>query len=172
MMPAAMRALLPTHDSIQEFEKARHERLWDGVTLWVEGHQESAAGAVYLLGYSVEMVLKCAYFRVLGLRVSDLITSHELRSARAKAKLLGITTDAESYHSVQFWCDLLRTHRRAANDPLPPGVEQRLVAETAVVYDRWWVEMRYKANRATPPVLGRLLEAAEWFDRAYPELYT
>jgi len=167
-----MRALLPTHDSIQEFEKARHERLWDGMTLWVEGHRESAAGAAYLLGYFVEMALKCAYFWVLGLRISDSVTGQELQVARAKAKLLGVTTPAESYHSVRFWADLLRTHRRAANDPLAPTLEQRLVAEADIVYDRWWVEMRYKANRTTAPGLERLLEAAEWFDRAYSELYT
>lgn len=80
-----MRASLPTHDSIQEFQGARHDRMWDGMTLWLEGHTDSAAGAVYLLGYCVEMALKCAYFRVLGLQISDPITALELRAAQAKA---------------------------------------------------------------------------------------
>lgn len=166
-----MRVLLPQHDSIQEYELARHDRLWDGLTLWSEGHSSGAAGAAYLLGYSVEMALKCAYYRVVGLRVGDPITRQELRAAEAKARILGITTSPEGYHSVQFWCDLLREHRRAGRAPLSAAIEQRLVAETRIVYDRWWVEMRYKANYTLPVELERLQQAADWFDRAYPELY-
>lgn len=167
----AMRNFYPLSDSIQEFEQARQDRLWDGLTLWSDGHPNSPSGAVYLLGYSVEMALKCAYFRFLGLRISDPITKAELSTARAKAKLLGVVVDAESFHSVLFWCDLLRAERLAANKPLPLHVDQRLVSEAKIVYDRWWVEMRYKAGRTTSAVLENLIAAAEWFDRNYQQLH-
>jgi len=124
-----MRASLPTHDSIQEFEGARHDRMWDGMTLWLEGHTDSAAGAVYLLGYCVEVALKCAYFRVLGLQISDPITALELRAAQAKAVAYGITARTEAYHSVQFWCDLLREQRRAIGLPFESIFEQQLIDE-------------------------------------------
>jgi len=164
-----MRASLPTHDSIQEFEGARHDRLWDGMTLW--GYRDGAAGAAYMLGYSVEMALKCAYFRLAGLRVFDPIARPELRSAEARARVLGLATQTESFHSVQFWCDLLCKHRHDLLSPLDPTLEQRLVTETGIVYDRWWVDMRYKAEKLSRNELEHLAAAADWFDRNYPDLY-
>jgi hypothetical protein len=166
-----MRTLLPLNDSIQEFEQARHDRLWDGLTLWIQGDGSNSAGSVYLLGYAVEMALKCAYFRLVGLRVSDPIARGELRTAEARARVLGVATPPESFHSVRFWCDLLRAHRSATRNPLATPLEQRLVAETGIVHDRWWVDMRYKANHTRPAELERLQEAATWFDRVYPDLY-
>lgn len=167
-----MRALLPQHDSIQEFEQARHDRLYDGLTLWSEGHDHSPAGAVYLLGYTVEMALKCAYFRVLKLPISDPITGSELKTARGKAAVFGITAPPESYHSVRFWCELLREQRRSDNMPLEASLDQELVAETAAVYDRWSVEMRYKASYTALGTLSRVLQAAEWFELNYVRLYS
>ncbi len=117
------------------------------------------------------MALKCAYFRLAGLRVFDPIALRELRTAEARATVLGVTTARESFHSVRFWCDLLRTHRRDAQTPLAAALEQRLVAETEIVYHRWWVDMRYKANPTLPAELERLQEAATWFDLVYPDLY-
>ncbi len=165
-----MRNLLPQYDSIQEFEEARQDRLWDGLTLWSEGHGNSAAGATYLLGYSVEMALKCAYFRVLGLRISDPVTA-ELKQAPTMAKQIGVKEAPESLHNVLFWCELLRAKRRLQQRPFDGPFERRLVAETRIVYDHWWVEMRYKAGRTTPTMLENLLSAVEWFDRNYPQLH-
>lgn len=169
---SVMRAHLPSYDSIQEFEQARHDRLWDGLTLWSDGHTNSPAGAVYLLGYSVEMMLKCAYFRVLGLGISDHIGNQELKTARAKAKMLGVVHDAESFHSVLFWCDLLCAQRVAVNKPLAPPFVHRLARETGIVYDHWSVEMRYKASRTTPMMLESLIATVEWFDLNYTLLHT
>jgi hypothetical protein len=164
-----MRALLTSYDSIQEFEQARHDRLWDGLTLWSEGHSNGPPGAVYLLGCSVEIALKCAYFRVLGLRISDPLDT-ELRQAPTIAKFLGVVEAPESRHSVLFWSALLRAKRRQLQRPFDPQFELRLVAETRIVYDRWCVEMRYKANKTTPAMLEAIIAAAEWFDRNYTQL--
>jgi hypothetical protein len=57
-------------DTWRGMESAADERFWDGVSL-AKGDQPRRAGAIYLLGYVAEMVLKVAYFRFTGIPPSS-----------------------------------------------------------------------------------------------------
>ena len=134
-----MRALMPTFDCIQEYEQARSERLWDGMSLWSTSRDP---GAVYVPGYAAEITVKCAYFRFAGFSIVQPIGHSELKTACARAKTLGVTTPWEGFHSIRFWSDLLMAHRRAAARALDAATEASLHIAVNAINDRWWVEMR------------------------------
>lgn len=164
-----MRALMPTFDCIQEYEQARSERLWDGMSLWSTSREP---GAVYVLGYAAEIAVKCAYFRLSGFTIVQPIGHAELDAARARAHVLGVTTPREGFHSLRFWRDLLVEHRRAAARPLTPPTEASLSMAVNTIYDRWWIEMRYKRAYSSRMDLEQVASAVDWIDKNYTTLYT
>lgn len=165
-----MRATMPQFDTIQEYEQAKDDRFWDGAALDVCGHR---SGSVYTFGYSVEIALKSAYFRVIKHPIyKDIKRNPELIQAEVLAKKLGLATKVESFHSVLFWADLLRAHRRSVGNPFDPSFETALVHHVQVIYDCWWVDMRYKGTRHTTPLdVEAALAAADWFDKNYDQLW-
>ena len=164
-----MRALMPYFDCIQEYEQATADRLWDGMSLWSLSRD---TGAIYVLGYAAEIVIKCAYFRFAGFTIVQNIGRAELGTAAARATTLGVTTPREGFHSIRFWSDLLIAQRRAAAQPLAVNVETALRSNVDVVYDRWWIEMRYKRAYSSRMDLEQLAVAVDWIDKNYLTLYT
>lgn len=164
-----MRARMPTFDCIQEYEQAKAERLWDGMSLWSSSRDP---GAVYLLGYAAEIAIKCAYFRFSGFTIVQNIGHAELKTAAARASILGVSTPREGFHSIRFWSDLLIAQRHAAIRPLVFTVETELKRNVDVIYDRWWIEMRYKRAYSSRTDLEQLAVAVDWIDKNYPTLYT
>lgn len=164
-----MRALMPTIDCIQEYEQAMSDRLWDGMSLWATSRDP---GAVYMLGYVAEIAIKCAYFRVSGFTIVQPIGHPELRTAQARAQVLGVTAPREGYHSIRFWRDLLIEHRHAAGRPLAAATERELIVAVNAVYDHWWIEMRYKRAYSSRTDLEQLAAAVDWIDKNYVALYT
>lgn len=164
-----MRSLMPTFDCIQEFEQAKADRLWDGMSLWLASREP---GAVYVLGYAAEMAVKSAYFRLSGFTIVQPIGRHELNTARARASTLGVSAHWESFHSLRFWRDLLVAHRHAVARPLSSSVEASLRAAVDTIYDRWWIEMRYKRGYSTRTDLEQIAAAVDWIDKNYTTLYT
>ncbi|MBK8255828.1 MAG: hypothetical protein IPK82_24575 [Polyangiaceae bacterium] len=164
-----MRALMPAFDCIQEYEQARSERLWDGMSLWATNRDP---GAVYVLGYAAEIAVKCAYFRFSGFTIVQPIGHAELNTAQARAHVLHVTAPREGFHSIRFWGDLLIEHRRAAARPLPAATEASLKVAVDAVYDRWWIEMRYKRAYSSRTDLEQLAAAVDWIDNHYVALYT
>jgi hypothetical protein len=61
-------------DRIDVFEQAAMLRYYDGRELL--GDQRHYAGAIYLLGYCVELVLKVAYCRMVGVGPADPVWSN------------------------------------------------------------------------------------------------
>lgn len=159
-----MRALMPTFDCIQEYEQARSDRLWDGMSLWATNRDP---GAVYMLGYTAEVAVKCAYFRISGFSIVQPIGKAELTTAAARAKTLGVTTPYEGFHSIRFWRDLLIEHRRADGRPLAAATEAHLILVANAIYDRWWIEMRYKRAYSSRTDLEQLVAAIDWIDKNY-----
>jgi hypothetical protein len=164
-----MRPSMPKFDCIQEYELARSDRLWDGMSLWTTNRD---SGAVYMLGYTAEIAVKCAYFRVSGFSIVQHIGKHELNTAKARATTLGVTTGHEGFHNIRFWCDLLIEHRRAGLRPLAATTEADLIVAANAVYDRWWIEMRYKRAYSSRTDLEQLAAAVDWIDNNYVALYT
>ena len=64
-----IRALLSlANETIQDMESAAEDRYWEGWELAVQGHH---VGAIYVLGYVAEMLLKINAFRVDGALPGD-----------------------------------------------------------------------------------------------------
>lgn len=159
-------------DSIQGLEDARSARFEEGLCLWLHcDAPANLAGAAYLLGYSIEIALKAAYFRIDGLAPADPIDRRRLGTATGKAVQLNVVTPHESFHSILFWCDALRALRVSQGSPLPPAYDRALARHARASHDRWWVGMRYQPSATSAAELDELVAAATWFDRNYPLLY-
>ncbi|HUY31770.1 MAG TPA: hypothetical protein VMV69_03250 [Pirellulales bacterium] len=149
-------------DSIREFRLAARERFKDGVSMIHVGRRTAA---VYVFGYTVEMTLKAAYFKVLGFVQSQTIAINHLHGAKAGAAALGVVWKGNNLHSIESWSDLLVATR--ASQPgwgyQDPALG-KMVLETGRLVGQVWIEtLRYRKNRAYPFEVNQVREAAEWF---------
>ena len=92
-------------DHIREFRSAAKRRYEDGLILAASGH---GTGAIYLWGYSAEMILKAAYFSVIGLSETDKITwPGHLQPAIQRGRGLNIAWPNQGAgHNVRAWAEL------------------------------------------------------------------
>jgi hypothetical protein len=99
-------------ECIREFQAAALWRFDEGVALAAAGYR---TGAIYLWGYSAEMALKAAYFRLLGHNETDLITwSGHLFPAIVSGRQYGIAWPNQGQgHNVRAWAELLVTKHAA-----------------------------------------------------------
>lgn len=156
-------------ETLQDFELARTERLWDATSLWCANRRD---GGIYLFGYHAEMSLKLAYFRLLGESLAYPIDAAVLRTAVAAAALLGVRTPHDGFHSLRFWRDAIIAQRRARGRALPPPLDIEFHAHVEVLAARWDVAMRYRAPTATSQDVESSAIAAEWIDRNCNLLWT
>lgn len=159
--------MLP-RDSIQEYEAARLERLYDGLQL---SESDRPYGAVYLIGYSVELTLKVAFFRLRGYAPNYVISNADMRTAEAEAMRLRVSYGSESFHSVLFWADLVIRFRRSIGRPLRGSVESQLLKRARRLHVNWKVEMRYKRDRGSEQDYSSALNAAIWFEENAARLW-
>jgi hypothetical protein len=164
-----MWAQVAAMETLQDYELARQERMWDAVALW---SAQRIQGGIYLLGYHAEMTLKSAYFRLRGEPANYIVDRTVLRTTVSRARLLGVTTPDERYHSPRFWRDILLAERLVGARPLSPQLAQDLRRYVDVIYARWAVEMRYRAPMGTIGDLEVSISAIDWLDRNYVKLYS
>src|SRR5262249_7006483 len=113
---AAMPRRLPERwqpESIREFRASAQLRFEDGLALAGAGHR---TGAIYLWGYSAEMTLKAAYFRLTGLAETDIITwAGHIHPAiqRGRVTFLIAWPLPGQGHNVRAWAELLVAERAA-----------------------------------------------------------
>ncbi len=112
-------------DSINQFRAAARIRSDDAQRLAGSGR---GAAAVYLWGYVAEMVLKAAWFRLIGYADDRPISLADLRQAVGQYHIPG----RHNLHDVELFAGLLvqrETLRYKRNRPYPYEVE--IVAESA-----------------------------------------
>jgi hypothetical protein len=138
------RVLESTDESLQEMELAAEDRYWEGIELLLAGR---VGGGIYVLGYVAEMFLKLACFRLEPVRPTHPVGSF-FGPARKwmEARCPGV--DRESYHSLLFWSTYLRDKRRRQGRALAGPLDWQLVRRSRRLYQTWWVEMRYRRDRA------------------------
>lgn len=164
------RCPVPTpKDSIQHFENARQDRFREGLCLWLHQAETSRSGACYLLGFSVEIGMKAAYFRVLGRGLADDIDKSDLLAVKTRHPTL---IKDESFHSLMFWAYALDDLRVQQGRPFVPGLSLELGRRSQAAYNRWRVGLRYRTDTTSPADLETLVETASWFDRIYTTLHT
>src|SRR4051812_22970226 len=89
-------------DTIEEFERAAQARFGEAGVLLAAG---SYAGAVYLLGYTAEMLLKAAWFRLMGHAPAQTIEPGDWAAARSLAASLGLPLG--NLHNIAAWVRFL-----------------------------------------------------------------
>ena len=165
-----MPRLLPDRfapECIREFERAATERYADAGRL-ADGDRRT--GAIYLYGYVVEMLLKAAYFRLIGYGDADPIDFVAMRNAvgespASMASSLGLT-GTRNLHDISAWSALIVAFRASRLLLYPdPEFEATLTAHVAVVHDRWSETIRYHKNVAYRHELDRVGAACEWVMR-------
>ena len=117
--------------------------------------------AIYIFGYVAEMILKTAYFRVVGNSLAAPVKPM-LSPARSRGEELIPGVNHDSYHSLRFWSELLRAERSDQGRGLLTDTENSLIEHTNNLYDKWMVEMRYHPNKATEADALEVAEAVQW----------
>lgn len=140
-------------DTISSFQRAAPERFTEAELLG--GHHNPLA-AIYLYGYSIEMIIKAAYFRTRGHTATQEITDADRRAA------LG----GDNPHNFVRWAELLV----ALNNRLPrPTYDQafgiELVNHALLAYQNWRPGMRYCAMIPHEHEVETVRASACWFAR-------
>ncbi len=162
-----MPRLLPVRfatECIREFDLAATERYRDAAALSLG---ERRAGAVYLYGYVVEMLLKAAYFRALRYADTAPISLTDLRTAAgdnpgSTARTLGLA-GTRNLHDIGAWAELLVAFRTTRGPVYPDvGFGALLLNRVTVVRQRWAETIRYHKNTAYQHELERVEYACRW----------
>ena len=136
-------------DSIREFRASARRRYHDGLALAGAGNRTAA---IYLWGYATEMILKVAYFSLLGLAEDDVITiAGHIQPAinRGRAAPLAIAwPNAGAGHNVRAWGELLVGVRAlAAATVYQPAFAAQVQACGQRIGQFWRETLRYHKNR-------------------------
>jgi len=148
-----------TPETLQDLSLAAEERFAEGLDLVTLGRHWSG---VYLLGYSAEMHLKVSFFKLGGERPSQQVKGL-LGPARKMGEQFFPKEPYEHYHSLWFWCLLLRRRRRDLGRALDAHFrDNELLQQTRRLYQTWWVGMRYRPAQIQPSEAIVAVEAARW----------
>lgn len=153
-------------DTINTLKRAAEERIEDASRLL---GQKRFLAALYLFGYSVEMVLASAYFSNAGYSPNRPIDRDTRHRHMVKARQMRLETGEPLMeydpHPLVGWARLLRWLRAAS-----PGLASRqfLLLEEAIdraglVYKHWRPELRYKTARVTGDQIEEVRRSAMWF---------
>lgn len=149
-------------DSISEFRAAARQRYDDGLAASVAGRR---LAAIYLWGYSAEMVVKAAYFTFIGLGEAVPITwGGHLQPAIARGQTLGIAwPGGGAGHNVRAWAELLVLEHAATGPAYTLDFGQEVQANGQRIGQLWRETLRYYKNVAYLYEVGQVRQAVEWF---------
>lgn len=145
-------------ESVQDLVIASEEKYWEGIELLADGRP---GAGIYLLGYTVEMILKCACFLTDGARPGDLVAPR-LGPIRYWARQQLPLVPCESYHSLWFWILVLRRKRDLARRPFAEPVARSIMQRVRRVYGIWVVSMRYKPDQALQREAETVYDDVTW----------
>ncbi len=149
-------------DSIAEFRAAARMRYAEGEALLDAGHR---LGAIYLWGYTSEMIVKAAYFAVSGLREREPITwAGHLKPAIELGRKMQIAWPHQGAgHNVRAWAELLiRVRRLSPATAFEPAFAAELQRRGESVDLLWRETLRYHKNSAYLHEADRIRDAAQW----------
>ena len=145
-------------------ELAAEQRYWGGLTLALS-EAGSETSALYLLGYVAEMLLKTAYFRVIGVPPGDNIASH-LQMARSHASWRG-----GNLHNLRSWLYLLADVRFFQGNPWSPVLVAVIERYVLTVDAHWRETLRYASLAASDVELEETLASVDWLLANYAVLW-
>jgi hypothetical protein len=145
MRPPFRQRLQP--ESRQRLLRAAGARLADGDVLWQQGHR---AGAIYLWGYAAEIWLKTAFFRHVGLGLTQPVTTSQMRQYLAQFGIWGSAPRWSNLHDVVAWSRSLISLRQSLGRPMGVVMASQLSACSLRIADAWSETIRYHGNQAWP----------------------
>ena len=157
-------ARVSTDETIHNFRRAAGARYAEGS--WLATHGDRLA-SIYLLGYSAEMLLKAAFFRLEGYGPGDPLP---LKSAPAYARSWGLA-GPRNLHDLPWWATLLVERRKLDGRPYPLAFSSSLVANVNHTYRNWREYLRYRTNRPTAGEVAEVRHSVTWLMGQYRFLY-
>ena len=145
-------------------KSAAEQRYWDGLALALAGAGYET-GALYLTGYAAEMLMKCAYFQVLGVPVIQDIAPH-LQGARTHAFWRG-----GNLHTLKSWFWLLNDVRFVGGIPWSATSAATIERYVLMVDVHWRESLRYTALPAAEAELNQAFIGADWLLTNYDLLW-
>lgn len=161
-------AVLEPVETWPGIETAAEERFLDGFALATGGVVRPTA-AVYLLGYSVELRLKAAFFRFTGVAPHEDLwaVGGPMAYARNHAGWHG-----RNLHDLLGWLGLLTDERAALGQPLPVETATLLQLSVLTVDAHWRETLRYKHTAAAPGEVEEAYQGADWLRANYERLWS
>lgn len=154
-------------ENVSDFTIAGELKYWEGLELLTAGHP---GAGIYLLGYTAEMLLKVASFRFDGASPTDPVAPR-LAPAKGWLKTRPLAVGHEAYHSLLFWANYLRSRRAAFGYAFDSRLEGELMHRVRRLYSIWWVEMRYRPDRATSHDVARAVDDVTWIRQNFSRLW-
>lgn len=172
-MPLISRIPATKPHTIWEFQTAASLRYSEGKRLAAAGDRLSA---IYLWGYTTEMVLKAAYFRLTGWRSRQPFTKSDLDNAKAYANRTVFPMppplkwwDA-NLHDLSKWALLLIQERRRRSVAFSPAFSRALETRVRLVHANWREYLRYRMNRPYAHEVENTHAAVQWLLRRFHRL--
>ena len=119
-------------DTLGKLEQAATRRYAEAVNLAAD----EPLGAIYLFGYTIEIRLKAAYYRTVGLIPASAL---DRKSAETQIRaLLGLTMGSVG-HNLHAWARLLEQSRATVPGatPLPPALAAKMYEHVQNVVACW-----------------------------------
>jgi hypothetical protein len=138
-------------------------------------------GSLYLYGYTIEMRLKTAYYRLTNVPDNwnlDVPLPATTQSPRWNAQvqiknLLGLHKPTEAGHHLVGWATLvISTRANHALGAFQADFERRLSDHVQAAGRQWREILRYRANRPYDEEIGPVVAAANWLQRSYRRLWS
>jgi hypothetical protein len=142
-------------EAIGNLDIASQQRLLDGVQLALQDGHET--GAIYLLGYSVEMQLKIGYYRATGLSRWSTV-DRAFRALVGSSAYRAHGAGAGTGHSLRGLYEAWRANTRLADPVFVADLGQRV----DVLSRHWSEQLRYRRTRATRVEVNEAYDAAQW----------
>jgi hypothetical protein len=162
-------------DTVAKLERAATRRFAEALRLI----DEEPFGAIYLLGYTIEMRLKGAHYRLAGIspawNISDPIPPNvdsPRTLAERQIKSIRIASSPRSVgHDLLGWAQLVIVSRTAAALP-PLAFQAEFLSHTKDAALCWTESLRYHANKPYNEELDAVVKAARWVTRNYRKLWS
>jgi hypothetical protein len=163
-------------ETLGKLERAARRRFREARKLQAAGE---ALGAVYLYGYSVEISLKAAYYRTIGLVPANKI-HRQLHRRQAEQDIRDMIEAKGALpprpsgdripagHHILGWARLLEGKRK---NPWPPTFKASLDNHANGVFHCWAEFLRYRTTKPSDEELQSVAFAARWFRRNRARLW-
>ena len=163
----------PDDDFIPIFERAATRNFLDAERL---RQSNRGLAAIYLYGYSVEMRIKAAYFRVVfpnqmpPLPLTTRIDSRRRSAAMNEWSGILVPRRPNGPHDIEFWAWLLVKKRESLTIGHPPAFANEITNRAANLYVYWREYIRYRSVKVHPSEVAVVKSEAVWFQREYHQL--